>query len=266
MKSWRLLAALLLAALPAGALPPPFSHGPFDQVLQSAVDPAGRVDYAGLKACPTLLDSYLDSLAACSPRNHPERFPDRGHELAYWINAYNALVLRGVLEGYPVARVDELGGLESFFRRRTWTIGGQPLTLDQLEGEIIRPQYRDPRVHFALNCGALSCPPLLDRAYTAGKLDSLLDARLRSFAADPQQVRLDRQKGRLHLSRIMDWYREDFIRWFPMRPAAPAQPTLVDYLLPYLPADLAGYLAQHPATELVFEEYDWTLNQQSPKR
>lgn len=266
MKPWRLLAALLLAALPAGALPPPFSHGPFDQVLQTAVDGAGRVDYAGLKACPALLDAYLDSLAACSPRSRPERFPDRSHELAYWINAYNALVLRGVLEGYPVSRVEELGGLETFFRRRTWSLGGQPLTLDQLEGEIIRPQYRDPRVHFALNCAALSCPPLLNRAYTAGTLDSLLDARVRSFAADPRQVRLDRQNDRLHLSKILDWYREDFTHSFSERPAASAQPTLVDYLLPYLPADLAGYLAQHPGIELVFEEYDWTLNQQSPTR
>ncbi|MCC7261063.1 MAG: DUF547 domain-containing protein [Candidatus Latescibacteria bacterium] len=255
----RLLAALLLAALPAGATP--FTHHAFDQVLRAVVDDAGRVDYRRLKQNHAPLDAYLDSLAACSPHNHPERFARPAHELAYWINAYNALVLRGVVDGYPVSRVDELGGLEAFFRQRTWTLGRENLTLDQLESQIIRPQYRDPRIHFALNCAAASCPALLNRAYTGEKLDSLLEARAQSFAADPRQVRLDLPAGKLHLSKLLAWYQDDFLGWFPARAPRPAQPTLVDYLVLYLPADQARQLAQHPAIEIVFDEYDWTLNQ-----
>lgn len=258
----RLLAALLLVALPAGAAP--FSHALLDQVLRTQVDAEGRVDYSQFKKSPALLDAYLDSLGLCSPRNCPARFPTPRHELAYWINAYNAFVLRGVLDGYPVSRVDELGGLDSFFRQRQYRVGGEHLTLDQLESQIIRPEYRDPRIHFALNCAALGCPALLNRAYTGEALDSLLDARARRFAADPRQVQLDLPAGKLHLSQILNWYGEDFIRWFPTTAPGPAAPTLIDYLLLYLPQDQAARWRQYPGLAVVFTEYDWTLNDRSP--
>ena len=258
----RLLAALFLLVLPAGA--DSFSHALLDRVLRTQVDAEGRVDYTQLKQAPALLDAYLDSLAKYSPHSHPGRFPTPRHELAYWINAYNALVLRGVVAGYPVSRVDELGGLELFFRQRRHTVGGEQLTLDQLESQIIRPQYRDPRIHFALNCGARSCPVLLNRAYCGETLDSLLDLGARRFAADPLQVHLELQEGKLVLSQILNWYGEDFVRWFPTTPSAPAAPTLIDYLLLYLPQDQATLLRQHQGLEIVFSEYDWTLNDRPP--
>ncbi len=154
----------------------------------------------------------MGSLSHVSPRSQPERFPTRAHEPAYWINAYNALVLKGVVDGYPVSRVDELGGLDAFFRQRTSLVGGEYLTLAQLENEIIRPQYQNPRMHFALNCAALSCPPLLNHAFTAEGLDSLLDAQTRSFAADPRQVRFDLAGNKLYLSRLLPWYAEDPVK------------------------------------------------------
>jgi hypothetical protein len=258
----RLLAAFLLMALPAGATP--FSHALLDQVLHDRVDAEGRVDYTQLKSARSLLDAYVDSLGRCSPHSHPGRFPTPAHALAYWINAYNALVLRGVIDGYPVSRVEELGGLDAFFRQRRYVLGGQALTLDQLENQIIRPAYRDPRIHFALNCAAQSCPALLNRAYSGEKLDSLLDAQTRRFAADPRQVQLDLGAGVLHLSQILNWYGDDFIRWFPAASQGPAPPTLVDYLLRYLPEDQAAQWRQHPGLKVVFSDYHWTLNDQPP--
>lgn len=259
----RLLAALVLLALPAGASS--FSHGLLDQVLRTYVDAEGRVDYPGLKANRAALDAYADSLGLCSPHSHPERFPSPAQELAYWINAYNAFVLKGVIDGYPVRRVDELGGLDAFFRKRQFRAGGQALTLDQVENQIIRPQFRDPRVHFALNCGAAGCPALLGRAYEGEKLDSLLDAQARRFAADTRQVRFDPQSDTLHLSQILNWYGEDFLRWFPARPDPPDSPTLLDYLLLYLPADQARQLREHRGVAIRFTEYDWALNAQPLK-
>jgi hypothetical protein len=234
-------------------------------VLRARVDAEGRVDYPRLKQDRAPLDAYADSLGLCSPHSHPGRFPSPAHGLAYWINAYNAFVLRGVIDGYPVSRVDELGGLDAFFRQRRFTSGGRALTLDQLENQIIRPEYRDPRVHFALNCGAAGCPALLGRAYTGESLDSLLEAQARRFAADTLQVRFDPQSGALHLSQILNWYGEDFIRWFPAAPGAPASPTLVDYLLRYLPAGTAGQLRRHRDPRIHFIEYDWSLNAQPLK-
>ncbi|MFC1525270.1 DUF547 domain-containing protein [Candidatus Latescibacterota bacterium] len=148
-----------LAAGGAEAVPPAFGHELLDRVLLSSVDAEGRIDYAGLKADRLELDQYIDSLAAVSPVSHPARFPTPAHALAYWINAYNAFVLRGVVDAYPVSSVKDISLLNGFFRRLRFVAGGSEMTLDHIENDIIRPTYRDPRIHFVVNCGAVSCPP-----------------------------------------------------------------------------------------------------------
>jgi hypothetical protein len=245
----------------------PFSHELLDQVLQAHVDSAGMVDYPALKASRTALDAYVDSLGETSPRSHPGRFPTRQHELAYWINAYNAFVLRGVVDAYPVASVKGIMALSGFFTRKKFATGGQELTLNDLENEIVRPLYQDPRIHFAINCGAFSCPPLQQRAFAGEDLDTRLQQALERFARNPKYVRLDYQGRQLHLSKILDWYGQDFIKWFPQeRKAAIANPTIVDYLFPYLPEEMASYLRQYPDLQVTYDDYDWALNAQTPSR
>lgn len=261
-----LLCALLLGAGTASVEAQPFSHELLDGVLRAHVDSTGMVDYAGLKSHRASLDAYIDSLARTSPGNHPERFPSQPHELAYWINAYNAFVLQGVVDAYPVESVKDIGILSGFFNRRKVKAGGRDLTLNDIENEIIRPTYREPRVHFALNCGAVSCPKLAPRAYAGQHLEAHLEQALASFALDPKYARLT-PDGRLHLSKILDWYGQDFLDWFPPnRPDRPAEPTIAAYLLPYLPAEAAAYLRQHPDAHVVYDEYDWALNRQATPR
>jgi len=260
-----LLFVLFLAVTAATPHTKPFSHVLLDQVLQARVDSAGMVDYPALKASRAMLDAYVDSLGKVSPRNHPQRFPTRHHELAYWINAYNAFVLRGVVDAYPVASVKDITPLGGFFTRKKFTAGGQEFTLNDIENEIIRPLYQDPRIHFAVNCGARSCPPLQQRAFAGEDLDARLEQVLERFARNPQFVRLDYGNDQLQLSKILEWYGEDFVKWFPQdRNSAPANPTLVDYLLPYLPAEMASYLRQYPKLRVTYDDYDWALNAQSP--
>ncbi|MFH1569146.1 MAG: DUF547 domain-containing protein [Gemmatimonadota bacterium] len=255
-----LLLSAFLAAAGAPAQAAPFSHDLLDEVLRAYVDSAGLVDYGGLKAARTPLDAYVDSLGHTSPGNVPERFPTRGHELAYWINAYNAFVLRGVIDAYPVASVKEIGVLNGFFSRKSFTAGGQDLTLNDIENKIVRPIYREPRVHFALNCGAVSCPPLAPRAFEGEDLDRQLEEALQGFARNPKYVRLAAD-GRLHLSKILEWYGQDFLEWFPQgRAPRPSRPTIVDYLVPYLPEETTEHLRQHPDIPTVYDEYDWDLN------
>ena len=223
---WLLVPAALCAASP-------FDHGSFDQVLQEYVDDQGLVLYAALAKDRAQLDSYVDSLGLYSPETHPDRFPTREHELAYWINAYNAFTLRGVIDAYPIASVKDAFALSGFFNRQTFVAGGQEMTLDHIENKIIRPTYQEPRIHFAVNCAALSCPQLENRAFTAPDLDARLERALTRFAQDPNHVRLQGKK--LHLSKILDWYGEDFTAWFPPdRPNPENMPTIVNYLRPYL--------------------------------
>lgn len=255
---WLFILSPAAMALP----PPPFSHQLLDVVLRSYVDSTGMVDYSGLKANRTALDAYIDSLAGTSPSNRPERFANRSAELAYWINAYNAFVLRGVIDAYPVESVKEIGFLSGFFNRKKVDAGGQSLTLNDIENEIIRPLYREPRIHFAVNCGAVSCPSLSRRAYAGDDLEGQLEQALVRFARDPKHVELG-VDGRLQLSKILDWYGADFVKWFPAdRPEKPADPTIVDYLFPYLPAPIAAHLKKQPDTKIEYKEYDWALNRQ----
>ncbi|NKB70107.1 MAG: DUF547 domain-containing protein [Candidatus Latescibacteria bacterium] len=243
--------------------PLPFSHASFDQLLQTYVDAEGRVDYLGLQAASGSLGGYLDSLASVSPTNQPDRFPGPADELAYWINAYNAFVLWGVVQAYPVDSVKDIALLNGFFRRLTFRAGGQEMTLDHIENKIIRPLYQEPRIHFVVNCGAVSCPPLGRRAMSGEKLDEQLQQALEQVVRNSQFVRLDPSSGTLHLSKIFDWFGGDFIDWFPAdQPHGPNGPTLVDYLLPYLPAATDQHLRQHPETAIVFDDYDWALNSQ----
>lgn len=259
------VAGLLFLAVPAQADIEPFSHGLLDSLLADRVDDRGRVDYAGLARNPHRLDRYLAGLAACSPESCPERFPSEADALAYWINAYNAFVLRGVLDSLPIDSVEEAeGGLEGFFQVRRFAAGGDSLSLDEIEHTIIRPRFRDPRIHFAVNCAAISCPALDSRAYAAADLDEHLDRQTRRFAMDPAHLNLE--EGRLRLSRIMDWYGADFVEWFPRHRLEdpPSDPTLLDYLLLYLPEDEARTLRSAGEVPIDFVEYDWRLNRQPP--
>ena len=238
-----------------------FRHDLLDSVLTQRVDAVGGVDYAGLALRRDGLDRYVTALASCSPRNCPDRFPTDGDRLAYWINAYNAFVLLGVLDALPIASVADVeGGLDGFFRQRRFIAGGDSLSLDDIENRIIRPEFRDPRIHFAVNCGAASCPALDRRAYRAADLDAHLERQARRFAADP--VHVNWEEGHLRLSRIMDWYGEDFVKWFPSdsRPTPDRAPTLADYVRLYAPAALALRLSAGADVSILFNEYDWALN------
>ncbi len=260
----RLFWSGLIALFPGAAhTTEPFPHDLFDAVLQTYVDGSGRVDYTGLKSDRGPLDAYIDSLGRISPRSNPDRFPAPQHELAYWINAYNAFVLKGVIDAYPVVTVMDIEEESGFFSKIYFLAGGEKLTLDQVEHEIIRPNYREPRIHFAVNCAAASCPSLENLAFRGEGLEVRLEAALQRFAGTPSHVRLDKENNLLHLSKIMQWFGTDFVEWFPLnRDNLPAEPTLIDYLLPYLTADDAAYLRQSSDVDISFNIYDWTLNDQ----
>ena len=261
MRYFILLGAILAATSPLAASP--FSHDLFDQVLQSRVDSLGCVDYAGLRENRTSLDAYIDSLARYNPQSYAERFPSRDHELAYWINAYNAFVLRGVIDAYPVDSVQDIMYLSGFFNRLEFVAGGQVMTLDHIENEIIRPHYKDPRIHFVVNCGAVSCPALENRAFDGAALDERLSAARQRFIEDPKHFYLDRQNETLELSKILDWYGEDFIRFFPSTATnIPASPQLIDYFILYLDEDRVDFLRRHADIPIIFKDYDWQLNRQ----
>ena len=224
-----------------------FSHDLFDQVLQEHVDENGEVNYTKLKANPEKFEAYLDLLAFANPEelSYNER-------LTFWVNAYNALVIKGVVNHYPITSVKKVKLFNGFFSRLKFQVAGKMYTLDGIEHGTIREEFVDPRVHFVLVCASSSCPPLSNRAYTAETIEERLETATLNFVRDPEQVRIDRAKRSVYVSKIFKWYEDDFKEGYD---------GAVDFLADYLPPEDAEFL-ESTEVKLRYLDYDWTLNDQ----
>lgn len=222
-----------------------FSHELFDQVLQEHVDERGRVNYTKLKANPEKFEAYLDLLAFAKPEEL-----SYNEQLTFWINAYNALVIKGVIDHYPITSVRKVKLFNGFFSRLKFQVAGKMYTLDQIEHGIIREEFVDPRAHFVLVCASRSCPPLWTRAYTAETLEERLETATLNFLRNPEHVRIDRAKRHVYVSKIFKWYDDDFKEGYE---------GVADFLADYLPPEDAEFLE---STDVKFRylDYDWTLN------
>lgn len=216
------------------------------KVLADHADERGRINFIALKQNHADLDRVVAFVAAVDPASQPQRFSTRQSRLAYYINAYNALAMYGVVDaGIP----NSLGGLTkfTFFYMRTFTIGGKSTSLYSFENETIRP-LGEERIHFALNCMVVSCPRLPRAAFTADKLDNQLNLASREFVNDPRKVRVDAARREVWLSAIFDFYTNDFLA---------RAPSLVDYInrhrVEQIPSDF----------RVRFLDYDWTVNERS---
>ncbi len=250
----RILAVLAtLGALAAGGGPArAFDLALYEDVLAHYTRPvpdlAGvRVDYRSLAAAPK-----WRALMASLREAEPSRLATRDERLAFWINAYNALAIDLVVRHYPVESIRDLGSLfRPVWRRSAGVIDGRPVSLHEIEHRILRPMG-EPRIHGALVCASLSCPPLRREPYRAAGLPEQLDGNVRRWLGDPRKgARLDRTTRTLHLSRVFDWFEEDF---------APAG-GVVAFVAQYLPPAEAAFLrANRDEIEVRFLPYDWRLN------
>ena len=244
---------LLLAVFALRAVAVPFdqSHSLYDRVLKTYVKNA-LVDYAGLKAHPQNLDRYLQELASVDEAQFKTWTVNQ--QLAFLINAYNASTLKLVADHYPIASIKDIGGLfGSPFRQDAVRLFGRTMTLDDLEHGIIRPRYHDPRVHFALVCGARSCPQLRSEAYVGSRLDEQLRSQGRWFMLWRNQFDLENKSA--SLSSIFHWFSEDF---------GGNQSALLHFIAPYTEEGVRQSLESDPESwNITYVKYDWALNVQS---
>ncbi len=189
-----------------------FSHAAWTLALEQVVDEEGFVDYARLAGDPAALERYLQEIAETGPITAPELFPDSEDQLAYYINAYNALVFRGVLDLGP--KIESVWGVSGtgygFFVGKKHKIDGMKFNLRKLENKIIRAGFEDPRIHAALNCASRGCPRLPRQAFDPRALDAELDSAMAEFVGDERHCRLDVASKTVELSKIFDWFRSDF--------------------------------------------------------
>jgi hypothetical protein len=201
----------------------------------------GRVDYDAIKSDPGFAHTVA-RIATAELADH-----DRAALLAFYINTYNVLAVRGILDGH--SPLSKLGKLRFFYRDR-YTVAGEELSLNRLEHDRIRP-LGEPRIHFAIVCASASCPPLRSEAYAVDSLDRQLGDNARSFLNDPSKNRFDLAAGVAHLSKIFKWFREDF---------EAAAGSVQSYVARHIDDPRAVQALRDGRLEVRYLDYDWSLN------
>jgi hypothetical protein len=215
------------------ATPP--SNETWDALLKKHVSVTGKVNYKGIKAEKSKLEDYLKTLST----NAPEESWSKAEQMAFWINAYNAFTIKLIVDNYPIASITKLHAGKPWDQK--WIkIGSKTYSLNNIENDILRPQFKDARIHFAVNCAAKSCPPLLNAAWTAANLNANLDAQAKKFINNPAFNKLSEKKA--EVSKIFEWYAADFGK-------------LIDFLNKYTTTKV-GVKAK-----VSYLEYDWGLNE-----
>ena len=238
MKRYLMIAVLLGSMLHLQAQP---SHAGFDALLKKHVSASGNVDYKGFMTDKAKLNTYLNQLS----KEYPSTKWTENERMVFWINAYNAYTIKAIIDNYPLKSITEIkpAGAESVWKLKNIVIGGKKVSLDAIENEILRVEFNEPRIHFAINCASISCPPLRNEAFTASKLEAQLTEQTRKFFKDKLRNKLSPSKA--ELSQIFNWFNVDFTK----------KGSLIDFVNRYSDVKL------NKNATITYLEYNWNLNE-----
>ena len=210
----------------------------FDKINSFLADnvKAGSVNYKGIYANKTLLDELVAYAGI------KQKFATSAEEKTFYLNTYNILVIKGIVSNYPTKGPLTIPG---FFDKKTYTVNGASVTLNGIENDIIRKKYNDARIHFALVCGAVSCPPLQNYAYKADKLDAQLDALTKQSIQNSNFTIVDAKNNKVNVSMLFEWYKDDFIKY---------KGSVLGFINAYSKKPFAAN------TTVATYTYDWSLN------
>ena len=214
---------------------PTFSHTAWDQMLRKNVSSAGKVNYKAFKSQKAAFELYLKALAD----NPVQPSWSKNKKMAYWINAYNAFTIKLIVDNYPLASITDLHGGKPWDKK--WIkLGSKTYSLNNIENDILRPQFKDARIHFAVNCAAKSCPPILNRAWTASNLNANFENRAKAFVNNNSFNTISADK--IEISKIFEWYAGDF-------------GNIIDFLNKYTKTKINANAA------VSYKAYNWKLNE-----
>lgn len=229
----RYLAILTFITFQFGVFAQP-NYDTYNAFLQKNVSATGTVNYKNIKKNKADLDKIVAVFAAKTP----DKTWAKNDALTYWLNAYNLFTIKLIADNYPVKKITDLDSGKPWDVKRI-ELAGQKYSLNQIENDIIRPTYKDARIHFAVNCAAKSCPPLLNKAFYSATVQSVLDQRTKSFVTGKTNVLSEKNAK---ISKIFDWYKVDF-------------------------GDITAFLSKYSTVKVAkdakveFADYDWNLNE-----
>lgn len=222
------------------------NHLSWDRLLDLYVDTDGGVDYDGFLLNKNELDYYLKALSLNPPKNDSSS----DYKMAYWINCYNAFTIKLILDHYPIESIKDISDgvamIDSPWDIKFFEIGGVDFDLNTIEHEILRKEFNDPRIHFAINCASFSCPKLLNQAYLPKQIDYQLERQAIDFINNSSKNKIE--ENTLKLSEIFSWFKVDFDKHGGVKL----------FLQKYVTFDVAS-------ASIEYVDYDWKLNNVSPK-
>ena len=252
-------------------------HAGLDTVLAYFVQD-GRVDYAALQIGRAALDEYIAQVAAVTAEEFASL--SEADQIAYLVNAYNAYVLETIIDNYPIKAAgffkklsspkmfsfpdNSIRQIDGVFDGILHKVAGTEMTLDDIEHSTLRANYNEPRIHFALVCAAVSCPPLHEKAFRGERLDEQLDSQGRIFLSDPRLNRFETDRGEVYLSKIFDWFGDDFRQF--ATDTGYQRDEKVNGVLTFVSRYLVDRVVVFLETgeyKVDFLRYDWTLNDQA---
>jgi len=218
----------------------------WNQLLSKYVMENGDVNYQGFLGERKLLDKYLVQIS----NNPPSKNASINEQMAYWINAYNAFTIKLIIDNLPLKSIKDIAGkipmIDSPWDIKFFSIGGEKFDLNTIEHEILRKNFNDPRIHFAINCASFSCPKLRNEAYESHKLNAQLEDQTSAFINNSEKNKFS--SDRISISKLFDWFKSDFSKSGNIR----------DFISKYSKVKL------NPNSKITFLDYDWSLNKVKP--
>jgi len=270
---WIGVALTFVAAPGATASERAFFYKDYGDILRAYVDGRGMVDYTALKQNRGPLDAFVNKMASLD-RSVYDKWTDK-EKVAFWINAYNSLTLRAIIDHYPIKPSflpsfrfpkNSIRQIPRVWDKLQFKVMGREMTLDAIEHDTLRANFTEPRIHMALVCAAMGCPPLRNEPYTGERLDSQFDNQTARFLKDPDKFRIDRTGGYVYLSSIFKWFGEDFIKTYRTDKFADrgaTEKSVLNFVTGYLKGRDKDFL-ESGNYQIVYLAYDWTLNDRSP--
>ncbi|MDQ7785364.1 MAG: DUF547 domain-containing protein [Desulfomonilaceae bacterium] len=266
-----LMASIALESPQVAAENTDFPYIVYGTVLQTYVDDEGMVNYRGLKENRKPLDEFTESMSRLDPKAY-DAWADTD-KIAFWINAYNALTLKAIIDHYPIKAsffksfvypANSIRQIPGVWDKITFSVMGRDVTLDGIEHEILRSEFNEPRIHVALVCAAMGCPPLRKEPYVGPQLDAQLDDQSAKFVKDPDKFRIDRTDNKVYLSSIFDWFGEDFVKTYGVTKDfsgfSEKQKAVLNFLSRYVEPAEKAYLVEG-SFSIEYLKYDWSLNE-----
>ena len=252
-----------------------FGYDDYAVVLKGYVNDEGRVNYKQLKARREKLDAFIRTISKLDTDIYEKR--SQTQKIAFWINAYNALTLRVIIDNYPIRSSffrsmsyprNSIRQIKGVWDKKKFKVMGKDMTLNDIEHKILRKEFNEPRIHIALVCAAIGCPKLRNEPYLAENLEEQFTDQMHFFLADAKKFRIDRRANRVYLSPIFKWFGDDFVSKYGLerkiRKLSRNETAVINFISRYPEKDDTDYLMSG-GFEINYLKYDWVLNELSTK-